>query len=111
MSWRVILSIILVAIGVGVMVVVSGLLGALLGSGFLILALVVWILPPDVFERSEKASPRTVDPTVSRVSRIMLGIGGGLLLAWVTAVFLPETLSWLMIGVGVGLIAWYYLRR
>lgn len=110
MSWRVILSIVLVAIGIGIMYVVDGLLGALLGSGVFIFMLMLWLVPPNMFERGAKRSQST-DPTVSKVSRILLGVGGGLILASLTAVFFPNAMSWLMIAVGIGIIVWFFISR
>ncbi len=110
MSWRVILSAVLIAAGVATMYFVDGLMGGLIGSGFFIFMLFLWIVPPNLFERGSKGE-RGSDPTVNRMSRVLLGVGGGLILSTLTAVFAPGALSWLMIGAGVGIIVWLFLRR
>jgi hypothetical protein len=65
LSQRVFWTIILIAMAVITMLIERGLLGGLVGSFFIIVALTLWIVPGAAFGSSSQND----DPTVNRVSR------------------------------------------
>jgi len=100
-------TVVLLALAVITMLFERGLLGGLIGSFFIVVALTLWIVPGTAF-RSNSSN----DPTVNRVSRTTLGVGLGLLAAAAGALLLPpQYFSWLVIGVGLLLIVWFVLDR
>jgi hypothetical protein len=90
------------------MLVGRGLIGELVGSFFIIVALTLWIVPGSVFSSGFQGD----DPAVNRVSRIALGFGLGLLAAAAAALLLPaQIFSWLVILIGAILIVWIILEQ
>lgn len=108
MSKRGIWTIILIALAIVTMLIERGLLGGLIGSFFIVIALTLWIVPGAAF----RSSSQNDDPTAIRVSRTVLGVGLGLLAAAAAALLLPpQIFSWLVILIGVALILWMLLQR
>ena len=108
MSQRVFWTIVLIAIAVITMLIERGLLGGLVGSFFIIVALTLWLVPGAAFGSSSQND----DPTVNRVSRTVLGVGLGLLAAAAAALLLPpQIFSWLVILIGVILIFWVFVQK
>jgi hypothetical protein len=107
-SNRVFWTIILIALAVITMLIERGLLGGLVGSFFIIVALTLWIVPGAAFGSNSQND----DPTVNRVSRTVLGVGLGLLAAAAAALLLPpQIFSWLVILIGVILIFWVFIQK
>jgi hypothetical protein len=88
---RVIASIALVGLGIGVMYWIEGLSGMLVGSFFFIAALSLWTLPSGIFHRGQGR----LDPSQQRISNVLLGTGLGLLGGVVAAVLLPP--QWFLV--------------
>ncbi|UCC51616.1 MAG: hypothetical protein JSV68_21325 [Anaerolineaceae bacterium] len=101
-------SIILILLAGGVMLMERGVVGGLIGSILLVVMLFLWVVPSGAFSRD----PQQQDPTVKRISQVVLGVGLGLFTAVGAALLLPPQLfSWVIIGVGIALIAWIFLRN
>ncbi len=108
MSRRLIVSLLLFFLGIAVVVIERGPIGGTLGPFFIVLALLLWVIPAKVFEGNPFKSDTLGNPIILTV----LGVGFGLIATVAAANFLPPPLfSWLLILVGVALIAWLFIRR
>ena len=108
MSKRGIWTIVLIALAIITMLIERSLLGGLIGSFFIIVALTWWIVPGAAFGSTSSSN----DPTTNSVSRTVPGVGLGLLAAAAAALLLlPHIISWLVILVGVMVIVWLVLQR
>lgn len=108
MSKRGIWTIVLIALAIITMIIERGLLGGLIGSFFIIVALTLWIVPGAAFGSTSSSN----DPATNSVSRTVPGVGLGLLAAAAAALLLPpHIISWLVILVGVMVIVWLVLQR
>lgn len=104
---KIIGSILLVGVGAGIMLGLSDLVGALIGSLFLIGALFLWTLPPPA---AEQGSGRQ-DPMQRRVSQTLLGVGLGMIGGLLAAVLIPPPWFWLVIGAITLTVFIWWLRR
>lgn len=104
---RVIASIALVALGIGVMYWIEGLSGVLVGSFFFIAALSLWTLPSGAFHREQGR----LDPSQQRVSNVLLGAGLGLLGGVVAAVLLPPQWFLVMSAVVAVVVGVWWFRQ
>jgi hypothetical protein len=105
LNLRVLASVALVGLGIGVMYWIDGLTGLLVGSLFFVAALSLWTLPSSVFHRNQGR----LDPSQQRISNVLLGAGLGLLGGVVAAVLLPPQWFWvasLIIVIAVGV--WWF---
>jgi uncharacterized membrane protein YfcA len=104
---KIIGSIVLVGVGAAIMLFLSDLVGALLGSLFLVGALFLWTMPPPA---SERGSGRT-DPMQRRVSQTLLGVGLGMIGGLLAAILIPPPWFWLVMGAFVVTIGVWWWRR
>jgi len=101
---RILLTIILIAVGVGVMYGLQGTYGGLtavmVGSLFFLFALGLWTLPATSFQRGNR-----LDPMQRRVIGAFLGVGLGMF------ALVPRPFNWIVLGsVALGVTIWYYRR-
>lgn len=109
MNIRILLSILLIAVAVGIFYFQDDLLGGLLGSLVLVLMLLMWIIPAEAFRRVRSGEPP--DPSITRISRMTLGIGLGLIGAALVGLFAPQWMDELLIGVGIVMLLWFVAVR
>lgn len=102
---KIIASIVLVGVGIGVMYAIGDLPGALIGSLFLIGALFLWTLPPGGLQRGSGRQ----DPMQRRVSNTLLGIGLGMIGGLLAAVLIPPPWFWLVMGaILITVLIWWF---
>jgi hypothetical protein len=102
LNLRVLASLALVGLGIGVMYWIGDIPGLLIGSLFFIAALSLWTLPSSVFHRNQGR----LDRSQQRISNVLLGVGVGMLGGLASAIFLPPPWFWvaslaIVIAVGV----------
>ena len=108
MTIRIVLTLILIAIGIGVMYALQdtygGLTAALVGSLFFLFSLSVWTLPVTTFQRGNK-----LDPMQKRLIGAFLGIGLGMFGGFAGAALVPRPFNWIVQGaIAQGMtIRWY----
>lgn len=109
MGKRWLVSAAMIVLAIVIVVTVEGVLGALIGSLFIIGMLFLWTVPGGVFGRQSAGEQ---DPLARKVTQALLGIGLGLIAASIAAFVLPpQMFSWLLIAVGLAIVAWIFLRR
>lgn len=108
MTKRVIWSIILVLLAIGVILVDRSMIGGLVGTFFLLVMLLVWAIPSN----PSPSGQQNQGPGMKRISLAVLGIGLGLF-ASITAVLVlpPQVFPWVMMTVGIGLIIWFFVSQ
>jgi hypothetical protein len=105
-SNRVILSLILIALAIGGMLVVGGMIGGLISTFFLLVMLLVWTIPSNLSSTGQKRK----GPGFKRLALAVLGIGLGLFASITTVLVLPPQLfPWVIMAAGIGLIAWFFI--
>ncbi len=110
MTIRIVLTLILIAIGIGVMYALQdtygGLTAALVGSLFFLFSLSVWTLPVTTFQRGNK-----LDPMQKRLIGAFLGIGLGMFGGLAVAALVPRPFNWIVLGaIALGMTFWWYRR-
>jgi len=108
MSKRVIWSIILIVLAIGVMLVDRSVIGGLIGTFFILVMLLVWAIPSN--PSANRGQNR--GPGLKRSAMAVLGIGLGLF-ASITAVLVlpPQVFPWVIMAAGIGLIIWFFMSR
>lgn len=105
MNLRVIASVVLVAVGIGVMYAIDGLLGLFLGSLVFVAALALWTLPSNIFHRNQNR----LDPRQERMSNVLLGAGIGMIAGVVAAILLPPPWFWVAaVGILAVFAIWWF---
>ena len=106
MSKRVIWSIVLITLAIGVMLIAGGMIGGLVSTFFLLMMLLVWAIPSN----PNSTSQTNKGPGWKRLALAVLGIGLGLL-ASITAVLVlpPQLFPWVIMAAGIGLIIWFIM--
>ena len=103
MTIRIVITLALIAVGIGVMYALQGAYGGLsavmVGSLFFLFALSVWTLPVAAFERGNK-----LDPMQKRIIGAFLGIGLGMFGGLAVAALVPRPFNWIVLG-AVALLA------
>ena len=104
------LTLLLFAIGIGVMYWLQGTYGGLtavpVGSLFFVFALALWTLPAASFQRGNR-----LDATQRRVVGAFLGVGLGMFGGLAVAALVPRPFNWIILGsVALGVTIWYYRR-
>jgi hypothetical protein len=107
---RILLTLILITIGVGVMYGLQGTYGGLtavmVGSLFFLFALGLWTLPVASFQGGGR-----LDPLQKRVIGTFLGVGLGMFGGLAVAALVPRPFNWFVLGgVALGVTIWYYRR-
>jgi len=110
MTIRIIITLALIAVGIGVMYALQGAYGGLsavmVGSLFFLFALSVWTLPVAAFERGNK-----LDPMQKRIIGAFLGIGLGMFGGLAVAALVPRPFNWIALGaIALGATIWWYRR-
>ncbi|MBX7252543.1 MAG: hypothetical protein K1X50_11225 [Candidatus Promineofilum sp.] len=110
MTVRIVVTLVLIAVGIGVMYALQdtygGLTAALVGSLFFLFALAVWTLPVASFQRGNK-----LDPMQKRVIGAFLGIGLGMFGGLAVAALVPRPFNWIVLGaVALGVTIWWFRR-
>ena len=110
MKLRILLTLSLVVVGVGVMYGLQGTYGGLIavmvGSLFFLFALGLWTLPAASFQGGNR-----LDPLQRRVISAFLGVGLGMFGGLAVAAFVPRPFNWIVLGgVALGVTIWYYRR-
>ena len=110
MNIRIALTLVLVAIGIGVMYALQGTYGGLtavmVGSLFFLFALALWTLPAASFQSGNR-----LDPLQRRVIGMFLGVGLGMFGGLAVAALVPQPFNWIVLGgVALGVTIWYYRR-
>ena len=110
MTVRIIVTLALIAVGVGVMYALQstygGLTAAMVGSLFFLFALGVWTLPVATLERGN-----ALDPMQKRVIGAFLGIGLGMFGGLAVAALVPRPYNWIVLGaVALGMTIWWFRR-
>ncbi|MDX1523450.1 MAG: hypothetical protein R3264_17625 [Anaerolineae bacterium] len=103
---RVVLSLVLFLIGLGLTQVIPGALGFGLGWVAIFLILVVWAIPSSDHRLDKPVRTAKDDRVMGKVYRVLIGVGAGLILAPL-AVFLPTPLFWTLTGAAaLGIFIW-----
>ena len=101
MNIRIWLTLLLFAIGIGVMYWLQGTYGGLtavtVGSLFFVFALALWTLPAASCQRGNR-----LDPMQRRVIGMFLGVGLGMFGGLAVAALVPRPFNWIGLG-GVAL--------
>lgn len=108
MSKRVIWSIILIVLAIGVMLVNRSVIGGLIGTFFLLVMLLVWAIPSN--PSANRGQNRGLG--LKRSGMAVLGIGLGLFASITAALILPpQAFPWAIMAVGTGLFIWVFISR
>jgi len=110
---RIWLTLLLFAIGIGVMYWLQGTYGGLtavtVGSLFFVFALALWTLPAASFQRGNRLDP--MQRRARRVIGMFLGVGLGMFGGLAVAALVPRPFNWIVLGgVALGMTIWYYRR-
>lgn len=100
LSW----SVIFLALAAGSAYLIEGYLGVAIGTFFVFAMVVVWLIPWGSYA---SFSEMRADPSMKRLLRIWLMIGASLLgILIVALLFPPQWVSWILLAIGLGIIAW-----
>lgn len=110
MKMRILLTLGLIAVGIGVMYWLQGTFGglgaAMVGSLFFLFALSVWTLPVGTFQRGNR-----LDPRQERLIGAFLGVGLGMFGGLAVAALVPRPFNWIVLGAfALGMTIWWYRR-
>lgn len=110
MAIRIIITLIIIAVGIAVMYWLAdaygGLLAVTVGLMFFVMSLSIWTLPAATFERGNR-----LDPMQKRVIGTFLGIGLGMIGGLAVAALIPRPFNWVVLGaVALGVTIWWYRR-